>query len=204
MLAEGEAEGDQREVVKLAGRTGEERPLSGAAIPAAGEPQEPSSEQVAREMLLRDRELAPLPEEAELAQGGEDRVAEDGLDGERGEEPVERGVRTDVVVGRQRSASDSTVGGLGPALERHPSRLARGDASGEGGVHRVDAALVLSRVEPVAARRAHGVEQAVAPLPGPQELGADPGAPGELADPEVCSHEAHCTDYEQRFDRIGI
>ena len=48
-------------------------------------------------MLLRDGDLTPFPALAQLTQVREQRLLEDDVDGERGEEPIERDLRSRLV-----------------------------------------------------------------------------------------------------------
>ena len=83
---------------------GEQRARSFAAVPAARERDEPGANEVAREVLLRDGDLAALPPLAQVAQVREQRLFEDDVDGERGEEPIERDLRSGLVERLERRA----------------------------------------------------------------------------------------------------
>ena len=63
--------------------------------------EEPAADDAAREMLLRHGGLAALPAVAELVQVGQQRVAQNRLDRERGEHPVEEHLRERLVVSVQ-------------------------------------------------------------------------------------------------------
>ena len=83
---------------RRAGKDGE-RPAPGP--PPARETQEPATDHAAREVLLRHGGLAALPAVAELVQVGQQRVAQNRLERERGEHPVEEQLRERLVVGVQ-------------------------------------------------------------------------------------------------------
>ena len=85
------------EVVLVARDAGEQRERRARVAPAASEPEQPATQQRAREVLLRDRDLAALPALAQLVEVGQDGIAQDRLDGEGGQQRVERGVRSRVV-----------------------------------------------------------------------------------------------------------
>ena len=97
MAPQEQPERHEREVVLLALDAGEEcsRPLT--AIPAAREGHEPAPDEVAREVLLRDRDLATLPALAELAEVRQEGLLEHDVDGERREETIEGRLRRRVV-----------------------------------------------------------------------------------------------------------
>ena len=100
---QGEAERDQPEVVLLARRAGEDRTRPLARVPAAADPQQPSTDQVAGEVLLGDGRVARRPPLAEVDEVGKDHGAEDGLDRERAEQGVERRLSAGLVEAVQRS-----------------------------------------------------------------------------------------------------
>ena len=73
---EHDPEDQQRQVVQLVGRAGDDRPWSVAIPPPAGQTRQASPDHVAGEVLLGDRDLAALPALAELAQVRHDDVAQ--------------------------------------------------------------------------------------------------------------------------------
>ena len=80
----------------------------------------------------------------------------------------------------------SPLGGRVLALEQGEARtLGRRDTRVQVLQHAADAALVVVSVEPEPARGAGGREQAVAALPGTQQLGADAHAAAQLADAQM-------------------
>ena len=103
-MAQGEAEHDQAEVVLLAGRAGQHRAGTAAAVPAPGQREQAAPDHVAREMLLRDGGLAALPAVAQLAQVRQDHVARNGVEAERPDRAVEGGLRPGVVEAIERCA----------------------------------------------------------------------------------------------------
>src|SRR5581483_8894976 len=66
--AEGEPEDHKREIVQLPRRAREERARPESLVPAARETEQPAAEQVRREVLLGDRDVALRPTVSELAQ----------------------------------------------------------------------------------------------------------------------------------------
>ena len=70
-------------------------------IPAAREAEHPTTQQVAREMLLPDRDLSPLPALTESPECWDDRVPQDGVERERRQQAVEDGVGSDIVEGEE-------------------------------------------------------------------------------------------------------
>ena len=111
-LAQREAEDDERQIVLFPRRTGQESAWPGALIPAAGEAEEPPSEEVAGEVLVGNRRLASLPAVAQLTQVRQDHIAEDRLQRQVRQQPVDCHVRGCLV--ETRSAP--------PASRRHPAR----------------------------------------------------------------------------------
>jgi hypothetical protein len=68
--AQDEGEREQGDVVHLAGCTGEKSKRARSSAPEPGKPKQPAADEVAREVLLADLDLAPLPAVADLLQGG--------------------------------------------------------------------------------------------------------------------------------------
>jgi hypothetical protein len=95
--AQREPEGEEPQVVLLAGRAGEDRHRSHALAPAAGEPEQAATQQRRGVVLLGDRHGSPLPLLAELVQVRHDDVAEERVDRQPCEQRVERRVRGGVV-----------------------------------------------------------------------------------------------------------
>jgi hypothetical protein len=91
-VAQSQAERDQPEVVVLVRRAGEQRVGARPLAPAPPEPKQPAPEDVAREMLLRDACVAALPRLTEIVEVRQHDVAQDSIDAERGEQPVEHDV----------------------------------------------------------------------------------------------------------------
>ena len=87
--AEEQAEDDQRQVVELAGRAGEQHARAASLIPPAGQPEQSAPDDVAGEVLLADRRLARLPPLAESVQVRQHDLAEQRFDGVDGEQAVE-------------------------------------------------------------------------------------------------------------------
>ncbi len=190
----------------LARRTGEHRASARAAVPPARKAEQATAEQVRGEVLLRDGDLAALPPRAELVQKRQDDAGEHGSRRVVGQQAVERGVRGGVVEllegaaelgsGSRRRRDFRQGGWLGAGL---PGRLGRREPRSEQLPHSSHPLDVVLRVEPVAAGGALRREQAVAPLPRPQELRRDAGATRELADPQLCC-SVH-VDIVQTLDR---
>ena len=116
-----EAEDDERQIVLFPRRTGQESAWPGALIPAAGEAEEPPPEEVAGEVLVGNRRLASLPAVAQLAQVRQDHIAEDRLQGQVRQQPVDCHVRGCLVETVQRlpqaiGAPRESRGVIGAAL----------------------------------------------------------------------------------------
>ena len=190
----------------LARRTREHRASARAAVPPARKAEQATAKQVRGEVLLRDGDLAALPARAELVQKRQDDAAEHGSRRVVGQQAVERGVSGGVVEllecaaelgsGSRRRRDFRQGGWLGAGL---PGRLGRREARSEQLPHPSHPLDVVLRVEPVAAGGALRREQAVAPLPRPQELRRDAGATRELADPQLCC--SFHVDIVQTLDR---
>ena len=127
-------------------------------------------------MLLGDGHVAPLPALAELVEVGQQDVAEHDVDRQRGEEPVECLLGAGLVEAVERGSEVRAVGGggrrpdgLGHVFgEREACGFRREEAALEVCPHRKHAGDILFAVEPEAALRAAGREQAVSPLPRAQ------------------------------------
>ncbi len=134
MLAQGEPEADEAEIVALVRRAGEERPRADAGVPAAREAEQPAADDDAGEVLLGDRELARLPAVADVAQVGQHDVPQHGREAEGREEPVEHGLGLDVAerlerraelrLGRRERAGALGAGLSGGAGSRSATRAA--------------------------------------------------------------------------------
>ena len=147
------------------------------------------------EVLLGDRGLAALPAVSELAQVGQDDVAQERVDGRHGQQPVEDRLRAWLVERGPARRRARRASRRGPARVRAAS-VADRVADGERG--RLRGSQSLREVLPASGARARRrpasrgaarrlsarVEQPVAALPGAQQLGADPGALAQLADPQ--------------------
>ena len=90
------------DVVRLAGRAGEERERTRSAAPEPGEREQPAADEVAREVLVADLDLAALPAVADLFQGGQHHLAQHQLQPERREALVEHRVGGGLVVAANR------------------------------------------------------------------------------------------------------
>ena len=92
-----QTEADQPQVVLVAGQTRQQCQRRAAAAPAASEAEQPAAQHGARKMLLPDRRLAAFPALPELAEVGQHSIAQDGVQGEGGQQPVERSMRAGLV-----------------------------------------------------------------------------------------------------------
>ena len=90
--------------MQLAGRARQQglRPLP--AAPAAGEAREPAADEVGGEVLGGDAGRPGLPALAEVGEVGQDNIAQDGRQGQPGDEPVQDGLRGRLVEGVQSPA----------------------------------------------------------------------------------------------------
>ena len=86
----------------LAGRAREQGERAATAPPAARESEQAAPQHVAREVLLRDRELASNPALTERSQHGKDDVGEHRAGAEDGQQPVEQRVGRTFVVPLER------------------------------------------------------------------------------------------------------
>ena len=91
--AQREAEAHERQRVLLARRARKHRAVPRALVPPARERQQPGLDEPAREVLLRDGDLAARPALAEVVQVGEERVADRALEPVQAEQPVDQLVR---------------------------------------------------------------------------------------------------------------
>ncbi len=215
--AQREPERDQREIVLLAGNAREQRARARAVAPAAREAEQSPAQQRTGEVLLSDRGVSTLPALAQLVQVGQHGIAQHGVERERGEQAVERGMGRGLVelvervAQRRGECSRLRRGGIVErcvaGLEQgQAGALRRGDARIEMPDHPAHAALVLVAVEAEAALGPRWRQQPVATLPGPQQLGAHAHAAAELPDAEVAGgvglsfHDHHITDFGQTFD----
>ena len=192
---ESQAEGEQPQVVKLSRRACEQcvRPHTGS--PAAGEPEQPTADDVAREVLLGDGRLAAGPALAQLVEVRKNDVGEHGVEREGAEHAVERRVGARLREARQglgellpglldRAARD-WAGGLGFRCKRAPRGFCGGEPLTEMGLHRADALDVIVRVEAKAPVRPGRLEEPVSALPGSQEVDADAAPAAQLTDSQV-------------------
>ncbi len=83
VAAKGDPKADQAEVVKLAARACQEGARAAAAVPAAGESQQPAADQAGREMLLGDGRGPGLPTLAEVDKIGDDHLRDHGRGAQR-------------------------------------------------------------------------------------------------------------------------
>ena len=116
-----DAEQNEWEVVPFARGAGEQRDRPGPSAPASGHAEQAAAEEIAREVLVGDRQLAGRPAVAEPAQGRSDDLAEDGLRGEGRERAVED---------RRSPPARRSVRALPAALRRCPASLAVAAGSG--------------------------------------------------------------------------
>ena len=84
---QGDAEGDQSDVVLLARQAGQDRGWPAALAPAAGEPEQAASQQVGGKVLLGDRDLPTRPTLAQVVEVGDQQITQDGLDSVGGQSP---------------------------------------------------------------------------------------------------------------------
>ena len=165
--------------------------------PAARQAEQPAAQQRAREVLLRDRCLAALPALAEVLEVRQYRVAKNGVERERREQAVERGMRAGLVEpvegtterlgegARKRRARPVVRGRLIALEQRQPGALGGRDTRVQVPDHASHPPLILAAVEAESARSAGGREQSVTTLPGTQQFRAHADAPAQLADPEM-------------------
>ena len=186
----------QPEVVALARRAGQQRARPHAAVPAPGQRDQPPAQHHAREVLLRDRGLAALPALAQLAQVGQQHVARQGVEAQPGDEQVEHDLRprvVEVVEGLAQLVGHAfqrwgQPGGRRLGREHQACGLARRHPGTEVAHHRLHAILVGRGVEAEAAVGALRLEQAVAALPRPQDVGGHLRAPRQLTDAQARFH----------------
>ena len=183
-----EAEGDQAEVMLLAGKARKQDARTETASPASTESEQPASEYRGREVLLSDRYLASLPAIAQIVQVGEHDLGQHRVERRHAEQRIEDRLGERLVERLQRGR-EVPADGLG--FERHrlllsgsqrESRgLGRGEPFREVLLHEAHALEVFVGVETKTAGRARWLEQAVPPLPRAKQFRADAGAPAELA-----------------------
>ena len=113
MRAQDEREREQGDVVHLTGCTGQKSKGAPSSAPEPGKPKQPAADEVAREVLLADLDLAPLPAVADLLQDGYHHVVERFLQAERSKALVEHRVSGGLVVAADRGKQAS-----GEALEQ--------------------------------------------------------------------------------------
>ena len=167
-----------------------------AAAPASCEPEQPPAQEVAGEVLLRDRCVAPLPPLPELPQVGRttsrSTVSSVNVASRRSKHALAPGSssRSSAARSYQRAArAPRTAAGrlIRCGLRERQLRCLAAETPGlQVSLHRAHALLVGQRVQTETAVRAHRLEQPVALLPGAKQLGrhADPSA--QRADAEVC------------------
>src|SRR4029079_10352514 len=90
--AQREPEADQSEVVELARRRGEQGKRTAALAPVAGQSEQPAAEDVGREVLLGDARPTVAPALAEVDEVVEHDPAEQGVERQHGQSPVEDAV----------------------------------------------------------------------------------------------------------------
>ena len=172
----------EREVVLLALDAGEQcsRPLT--AIPPTREGHEPAPDEVARKVLLRDRDLTTLPALAELTEVRQEASSSmtSTVKAERRRSKAACAPASSNESSAAASAADASamrrLREPGPVGDDEPRRLCCREAPVEVGAHLQDAADVLVAVETKPPTRALGSEQAVTALPGAQQLDRDADA----------------------------
>ena len=155
-------------------------------------------------MLARHGALAVFPPAAQFPQVRQDHLAQHGLDGEVGQQPVQGRLCTRLVEPVQAAARAPASSGspcprsaraprAGPdsaepsrtgvrLVQRGPGRLGRGHAIGQVLLHAPDPALVGLGVQPVTGGGADRPQQGIPALPGAQHMIRHTDAPAELAD----------------------
>ena len=152
--------------------------------PAARQAEQSPAHDAGGEVLLCDRGVTAQPALTELAQVGQDDLAEQRVDGRHGEQPVEDRLRPRLVVAVER-VGEIVPHRLGaerhrcrsvadPRPQREGRRLGGGQAVGDVLAHDTHALDVRGRVEAQAAGRAHGTKEPVTALPRAQQLRAHP------------------------------
>ena len=187
--AQHEREREQGDVVHLAGCAGESKRARSAA-PEPGKRKQPAADEVAREVLLADLDLAPLPAVADLLQDGQHHLAQRLLQAERSKALVEHRVSGGLVVAADRREQAGGQSSSIPSDGRSSSSAARAASAAERpcvepAPHPLHASGVGRRVEPEAARRANRPREPVPGLPRAQQLGRDAHPARELADPKL-------------------
>ena len=87
------AEHDERQIVLLAGRARQQGDAAADAFPSSRQGKEPATDQVAGEVLLRDRHGALLPAAAQVPKVRQNHPGQHGLDHEGREGLIDRGMR---------------------------------------------------------------------------------------------------------------
>jgi hypothetical protein len=160
-------------------------------------------------VLLRDGDLASFPTVAEVVEIGDDDISDQRVQREGRNERVEGRVCAGFVEGEKRGRKlvpcvrSVALGACDASSAGHDGRgLRGGKACGELLLHRPNAEQVILRIETKPAGRAAGTEQAVAALPGSQEIGADAGAAAQLPDPKagLSAHGGIITGAGQKVD----
>ena len=180
--------------MELTGRAGQHRRRARAVSPAARKAEQSPSKDIARKVLLRNGYLAARPTLAELAQVGKQDISQDGLRRERREQAVEGSVSgrfVEAIEGLPQLVRESGKSSRrhGLVVERlregQTRRLRGGHPCAEMATHRADALLVGGRVEPKAALRAEGLEQAVALFPRAEQLRRDADPFAQRTDAQI-------------------
>src|SRR4029079_12376736 len=97
VAAQRDPEADQAEVVELAARACQQGARAAPTIPTAGESQQPAADHAGRKMLLGDRRAPVRPALAEIDETRDDHRGEYGGGAPVREQPIEHGVRADVI-----------------------------------------------------------------------------------------------------------
>lgn len=192
LLAQREREADQRQVVQLARRAGQDGARAAAIVPAAATPDEPGAQHPAGEVLLGDGDLAGAPSLAEVAQIREHDARDHRLEGEVLHDVVDRRVCAALVEALQRGTQLGDriaveLGGPGRGVLRACT------GSGLGGrqparkvlLHRDDPGDVGIGIQPEATGAASRIHELVAAFPCAQHVGGEADPSREFADAQV-------------------
>ena len=144
-------------------------------------------------MLLTDGGAARLPAISELGEIGDHEVAEERVETDRAERPVERRLGSRLVETLESAGELATIGRsrpvcrrvLGNHLIRQPGGLGSRESLLLVRAHSADACDVSRRVETEAPGRPRRAQEPVAMLPGAEQLGAHADAATQLPDPQM-------------------
>jgi hypothetical protein len=133
VCAQGQPERDERQVVQLARRAGEDGQRAPSLTPAPREAEQAPAEEVAREVLLGDGRGPCFPALPQIVEIRDDEIAQQRFDADGGERAVEsllrgrlveplEGLRQGIAIESRLASPGETLGG-GRRLEGEPSRL---------------------------------------------------------------------------------